>query len=296
MKSPVYTLGSEEFAFFANRVEEVLKEKDIPHIVVGGIATQAHILDRLCKHHKRDIVSLVSDENLRDQDYLRATDAVDVALKFPEYDALKGLEGKELEFAENQAHLTTGKRINSIWDAIANGCDNGDYLSCTGDHIFNYGLQRGGLQRPIFSVSVDRNMRSPIFIKISRRPEDLEALDTKFYNQFVNSGVDLSIPYAGGCNLNFRVLRPEHLLAVKIALDRPKDSMDVRNLVYTMRLVGEFDKRADFPKFAFQLKKCLIPGYEKQLSRFADAVGVDESVFYGKNHTENRSEAVCSRE
>ncbi len=286
MKSPVYTLGNEEFAFFVARAGEVLKEKSIPYAIVGGIATQAHILDRLCRHSERNVASLVKDENMRDQDYLRATDAVDVALRFLEYDSLRGLSGDRLTNARNQAHLTTGSKINDFCNGIVHGGDNGDYLSSTGDHVFGYGFERTGFQKPIFSVMVDRTSRSPIFMKISRRPEDLEALDTDFYNKFVDEAVDLSIPFDDGFSLDLKVIRPEHLLAVKIALDRPKDAMDVRNLVYAMRLVGEFDGRDDFPKFAYQLRKCLLPRYERQLVGFAHAVGLSLDTLYGKSDQE----------
>jgi hypothetical protein len=288
MKSPVYTLGNEEFAFFVNRAGEILRENSIPHIIVGGIATQAHVLDRLCRHYQRDAVSITSDESLRDQDFLRATDAVDLALRFKEYDALEGghSSGLELKHSSDQPHITTGKRINDLCDAIVQGGDHGDYLSCTGEHIFTYGLERGGIQRPVFSVLVDRRTRSPIYLKVSRRPEDLEGLDTKLYNEFIESGVDLEIPYSSNCSLKLRVLRPEHLLAVKIALDRPKDAMDVRNLVHAMRLVGEFDKRDDFPKVLYQLKRCLLPNYERHLINFVDAVGIDDDIFAKKEQAE----------
>ncbi|MDP2926284.1 MAG: hypothetical protein Q8N99_07945 [Nanoarchaeota archaeon] len=287
MKSPVYTLANEEFAHFVKIAEEVLREKEIPHILVGGIATQVHVLERLCRHYNKDVVSLVSDENFREQDYLRATDAVDLALRFPEYDGLESILGPERKYFHNRAHLATGAKINDFCMAIVQGGDNGDYLSCTGDHIFSYGFIRPGIQRPEFSVSVDKIERNPIFLKISRKPDDLEGLDTEFYNEFVNSGVDIKIPYSGDYSLDLRVLKPEHLLAVKIALDRPKDAMDVRNLVYAMRLVGEFDKRRDFPRTLYQLRKYLLPRCERELGNFGIAIGVPIKIPYETRRAEN---------
>lgn len=283
MKSPVYTLVNEEFAFFVNIAGETFAERKIPYVIVGGIATQAHVLDRLCRTERKDIVTLAADENFRDQDYLRATDAMDIALKFPEYVDLEGYKGNDIEQLTRQAHLTTATKISeSCRRIIEGGEERGNYLSSNGEHIFSYGQERTGIRKPIFNVSVDKSSGSPIYLKIARRPEDLEALDTAFYHEFVDSAVDLSIPYHGGWNLELRVLRPEHLMAVKLALDRPKDAMDVRNLVHALRLAGEFDKRDDFPRFCYQLRRCLLPRYQRQLLGFADSVGIDRELLSEK--------------
>jgi hypothetical protein len=293
MTLPAYTLGNQEFAFFVARAGEVLKERGIPYTVVGGVAVQAHILDRLCRYHKRDIVSLTLDEGFQDQeDYLRATNAVDIAIRFPEYDQLGNSCVDMLKFDEKQAHLSSGAKVNDICRAIVENGDNGDYLSFDGEHIFSYVLERTGVQRPFFSVSVDGTLKNSICLKTSRKPQDLEGLDKRFYNIFIDNCVDLTIPFNHDWNLNLRVLKPEDLLAVKIALDRPKDAMDTRNLVDAMRLVGEFDKSPEFPRFAYQLRECLLPKYATQLERFAADVKLDPNRLYGKSHTG----VVCSRE
>jgi len=275
MKSAVYTLTNEEFAYFANKVDESLREREIPHVLVGGIATQAHILDRMCKTHGKDVNRLSLDESLRLQDYLRATDAIDFALKFSEYESPSDVE---------EAHKSTGKKINEFCASLS-----GEDFSGTGDHIFNYGVSRTGIQKPVFTVSVDGEPKSEIYLKLSRRPEDLDGLAESFYNPFVEEGVDLEIPYSGDYSLKLRVLKPEHLLAVKIALDRGKDAMDVKNLVYVMREAGELEGKKE-KRLVGTLRKILVPGYEKQLQAFGSAVGIDIKIPYQEKQDKNTRE------
>jgi len=240
METRGYTLANDEFAFLADLFGKILIEKDIPHVIVGGIATQAHTLDRMCKHHNRDVSSLVSDESIGNlDDYLRATNALDFALRFSEYDTLEGKTDWDLKESSGLAHSKVLRRINEICDAIVNrGIDGeGSYLSCGDEHIYNFKLEKGGLKKLGFRVSVDDRPTGSIRLKLSRWTKDLTGeeglkdFNPDFYNQFIEEGVNLKIPYSKDCSRVFRSLRPIDLLAVKIALARPKDDMDIGNLV-----------------------------------------------------------------
>ena len=80
MKRQLYDLTDEPFVMFVDRLDEVLKGEEIRYNVVGGVASQAYILDMLSKKHDRPIDGLVRYEDVRVQDYLRSTDDVDIAL------------------------------------------------------------------------------------------------------------------------------------------------------------------------------------------------------------------------
>lgn len=284
METRGYTLANDEFAFLADLFGKVLVSKEIPHVIVGGIATQANTLDRMCRHHKRDVSSLLSDEGIGDSDdYLRATNAIDVALRFPEYDALKGKTGRDLEDATGLAHSRALRRINEVCDAvISGGIDNeGSYLSCGDEHIYTFRLERGGLKKLGFGVSIDDKPTGSIRLKLSRWPKDLvgeeglQDFNPDFYDQFIQEGVPLTVPYSKSCTRGFRVLRPIDLLAIKIALDRPKDQMDIGNLVHAMQLTGEFFPTPESLRTdGYSLRERLVPCYEDKLGRFASKYGL----------------------
>ena len=145
MKRALYSLENEEFVFLINKLREQFEKRKIQHTFVGGTAVQAHILDRLTKKYESDIVSLISNDNVRLQDYIRATDDIDLAL---------GLEGQD--------PIESAKKVKEICKAVE-----GEHLSDTGNYIFNFNLERTGAKRPIFGVTIDGESGEAIALNIS---------------------------------------------------------------------------------------------------------------------------------
>jgi len=113
-KRALYDLTDEEFAYFVNEVNKGLEREGISHIFVGGTASQIQIAERLCKLHNTDLVTLARDERL--QDYLRATDDIDLAL------ATKAYAQGDTEYA----HV-----INKLLDSLTK-----EVISPSEEHIF----------------------------------------------------------------------------------------------------------------------------------------------------------------
>ena len=256
MKRAIYNLGNEEFTFFVNKIEEELNHRGIPHIFVGGVAVQAHILKRLTQDYETDISTLASNEKIRFQDYIRSTDDIDLALKFPS----EGDKDKDI--------------IESV-DSIKDLCSSltGGYISGTENYIFEYGLERGGISRPVFTVSVDGNNQERIYLNISRRSKSLKKLPYSFYNKFIDNGSELVIPYSEGYNLKVTVPKLEHVLATKISQFRAKDSMDLTNLMGVVRDCGEeIDGN--------ELRRILLPVHVDNLGRFNSLTGENIDLSY----------------
>ncbi|MBT4165438.1 hypothetical protein HOE04_00180 [archaeon] len=251
MKRAIYSFGNEVFTFFANRVEEELNARDIPHIFVGGSAVQAHILKRLTDSYDTDISTLASNEGLRFQDYIRATDDIDLALKFPEED--------EKDIAE----VNTVGSIRDFCDALS-----GEYISGTEKNIFSYELERRGITKPVFKIKIDEDEEERIFMNLSRKSKNLKKLSFSCYNEFIDAGSELVIPYSKDYNLKLTVPKLEHVLATKISQLRAKDLMDISNLVKVVHSVGE---EVDLE----ELERILKPVHTKNYGQFLSLVGLD---------------------
>jgi len=217
MKRALYSLENEEFIFLINQLKKQFEERRIPHNFVGGTAVQSYILDKLTKKTKSDIVSLVFNDNVRLQDYIRATDVIDLALGLGKF-----------------SPMDSAKIVKDICNAVE-----GEYISDTENYIFEFNLERTGAKRPIFSVAVDGERAEAIALNISHRPKDLEKLNKRFYSEFLDQGQELTIPHYNHHNLRIRVPKLEHVLATKIANFRAKDAMDIQNLVSVTKDVGE---------------------------------------------------------
>ena len=246
MKRAIYSFGDEVFTFFANRAEEELNNRSIPHIFVGGSAVQAHTLKRLTRLYNTDISTLASNEMLRIQDYIRATDDIDLALKFPK-----------------TSNIQTDE-INMV-GTIRDFCDSlqGEYISGTEENIFKYKLNRRGITRPIFSVRVDDEDGESIFMNVSRKSKNLKRLSFNCYDRFIEDGSKLVIPYSEGYDLKLTVPKLEHVLATKISQFRAKDSMDISNLVEVIREAGE---EINLEEIEDILKPVHIKNYDRFLS------------------------------
>jgi len=244
MKRELYSLRNEEFAYFAHLVAEKLTELERPYLIVGGTAVQAYTLEGLCKSNNATVVELDNDRNRRFQDVLRATDDLDLALKFP----------KDME---------DSKKANVIFSFLEG--IRGEHLSP--NHIIEYRFDRSGHQRPRFSITVDEQQGESVALNISRRPQDLKGLPIEFYDYFIDEGVTLDIPYNSDFLLKLRVPRIEHVIAAKVSHFREKDAADLMSLAKASRLRGELDLG--------EIEKILLPVYERRYDRFRHLVEED---------------------
>ena len=255
-KRELYNLGDEELLYLVHNLGKQMSKEEMPYLLVGGTAVQAHILKRLHERTGKTLSQLVEDPEIRLQDYIRSTDDIDLAIHSSVVRQLG-----DVEF---------GKRINRILDGLTNG----EVISPSEEHILDYSLARRGIQRPVFQISVDSetDTNMQIAMNIGRKPEDLHGLDEKFYDGFINEGQEVSIPYNDKFTLRTRIIKPEHLLASKIAQFRPKDTMDLHNLSDMMR---EGDETLDLT----EIKGILLPEYSINYGRFLEVSKIEDPEF-----------------
>ncbi|MFH1358857.1 MAG: hypothetical protein ABIH37_03155 [archaeon] len=281
---PTYTMGNEAFAYFLDRASAKLGEKDVPHVLVGGAAVQAHVLDRMCRVQGKDVLGLDFGREREVSDVLRPTNIVDMALGFDEYNELVGVaDTSDLRYLRRDTDDVVGRKILEFVESLE-----GSYP--IGNHVFEYVLDndRRGTQRIGFIYGVDdpENKRTErgATLKIERSSRDLTSsvqIDSEWYNIFVEEGVDLKIPYLD-YSVSLRVLKPEYLLAVKIALDRAPDQMDVRNLIDAMKSTGELDGEEEQRVFAGTLREILCPFYAANLDYFGRMYEMHMGVKFGE--------------
>jgi len=246
MKRELYDLTDEEFAYFADNLNKQMNEKKISYVLVGGTAVQAHVLKRLCAKTGKNLEQLIADPNIRIQDFVRATDDIDLAL-----DSSINREKGETVFA---------KEIMGVFDKLK-----GEYFSPSDEHILEYQLVRRGIKRPVFQIYVDgeTNDEQLIALNVGRYKSDLNNLDSKYYDKFVKKGQEISIPFSNNFNIDLRVIKPEHLIASKISKFRAKDTMDLHTLADCMAVNKEKINLKE-------VKEILLPDYEDNYHRFLE--------------------------
>ncbi len=251
MKRALYDLTDEEFAFFVNNFGKQMDESQIPYILVGGAAIQAHIIKRGCTKTGKTVEQIVADPNIRVQDFIRATDDVDVAL-----DPSIG----EMGFSY------FSRKMREVLEKLES-----EHISPSEEHIFRYHLMRKGVKRPVFQIYVDEetNDEQIISMNVSKDKSDLYNLDPSYYEKFVKEGQDISIPYSSTFSLDLRVIKPEHLLATKISRFRAKDAMDIHVLADCMKENGE---KIDLQ----EIEQILLPNYEDNYDKFLRLIQAEE--------------------
>jgi hypothetical protein len=264
MKTPSYTLADEEFAFFNELVHKKLTDQGIDHTLVGDVAVQGIILDRLCKHSGRTVTSLATDAESGLYERLRSTGGVDVAI----------------------SKIGTNSEVSG---QLLNFCDflGGEYISHDSNHLFEFEPgNRIGARRSEYMVGVDNITGEDLTLSLYRGLKDrkLNGLNhpttgqpgiEDVHGSFVEAGVSLSIPFSEGYIITLNVVRPEHLMAVKIAQDRPKDHMDLGNLVAVMNEVGELEGNEARDAFYSTIGNILGPQGAESYSRFGSLVDLD---------------------
>jgi len=228
MKRELYDIADEEFITLLDRTESAFKDAKIPHMFVGGVATQAHLASYLCRIHGTTLRGLVASNDIRLQDYLRATDDVDIALRLDEPDEIK-----------------VAKKIFSVLDNIIG---EGDHLSPSEEHIISMKLARRGHVKPQIQLALDDYAENPdevVAFNLYRKPKDIKndgvrAFEDRYYDKFMKGAVKLSIPYSDAKSVILTVKNPVDLVATKVAIGRPKDFGDV----LALRKYGKLAKKS----------------------------------------------------
>ena len=254
MKRELYMLSDEELAYFVDNLHRQIEKEGMPYVLVGGTAVQVHVLKRLSNKTGKNLSELVSTEGVRLQDYIRPTDDVDLAISS--------------SVLETYGEVDFAKKVNKVLD----GLERKEVISPSEEFLLGYRLIRKGVKRPRFQIYVDDkgDDKMQIALNIGRNKKDLQNLDSKNYDFFVGGGQLLNIPFNEGFSINTRVIKPEHLIASKIAKFRAKDTMDIHNLADLMRDCGEELNLSE-------IKKLLLPNYERNYERFLDLVNLSDT-------------------
>lgn len=234
MKRALYDLTDEEFALLVDRMVISLDQSVIPFMFVGGIASQTYIASALCKKYRKNLLELAESNDFRVQDYLRATDDLDITL-----DPRK-IQGEQGEITFNQKILDALKNVVS---------DGGVYTSLSGNHLVNIAIERMGLKRPVFRLGLDTDANDPektSSVNFYSGPEDTNnrwsgdviSFEKQHYFDFMKDVQRVSIPYASGRSLIVPVKKLEHLIATKIVRSREKDWSDVIGLTKYNEMAG----------------------------------------------------------
>jgi hypothetical protein len=254
MKRELYNLANEELAFFVDRLHKQMEKEEIPYILVGGTAIQAHVLQRLSNKTGKNLSDLTLNPEIRLQDYIRSTDDLDLAISSS---VLK--KYGEVGFNERINRVLSGLQVNET-------------VSPSEEFLLNYKLIRKGIKRPRFQIYVDGegNDEMQIAMNIGRSKKDLQNLNSDNYDLFVEKGQILQVPFNPNFTINTRVIKPEHLIANKVARFRAKDTMDIHSLADIMRDCGE---KLDLT----EIKKLLFPTYDRNYERFLDLADLNNN-------------------
>jgi len=270
-KRELYDVSDEEFAYFLNAAHGELGRENMPYIFVGGTAVQLQCAKRLCDIHGVDISTLASEPKLQSkdvlrlQDHIRATDDVDLALASSVYEQGSSSPTQESNGTVSERDVLFYNRVGRVLDGLQR-----EAISPSEEHILDYRIHRRGVKRPVFQVYVDGEGGDEqlIAMNLSRQPSDLKSLEDVHYDEFVERGETLAIPYNPDFNINARVISPTDLLAAKTAKFRAKDTMDLHSLADLMRANGE---EVDVEG----MRRILGPEYEHNLQRFISIMNAE---------------------
>lgn len=230
MKRALYTLADEEFITLLERASFEFNMAKLPFMLVGGIATQAHIADYVCRKHNLPLLSLAELNDFRIQDYLRATDDIDATL-----------DPRKVGEPTNVARI-----VLNVLDRIVG---EGLHMSPTGDHLIGIAMHRKGVRRPIFRLGLDEDPHDPektASFNLYQGPQDTNAswpadirdFEGRYYFDFMDRAKEIEIPYNDNRRIKLRVKRAEDLLATKIIRGRGKDLQDALSLSKYAEICG----------------------------------------------------------
>ena len=249
-KEQTYTLFNKGYFVLLNELGRAFSERSIDHLLVGGGAIQAYSLFFLTNDGKLSLEDAVKPSEVIGQ-LIRSTDDYDFITK-------------------DASDWDVREAINSLNEVTVEQDDP--------PNLFAIKIGRDGAVRQMYNVeelSHSNNGREvqdsyDIWSTVAYIPKSLKVeLPEGFYeSRFEEDNVrEFSITY-DGLELKVRVPRPELLLAPKIARGRPKDLMDIYNLIEIMADRGE---QFDFSKITdVLLTDSLRYKYKAKVNRFLE--------------------------
>lgn len=228
MKRALFDVVDEDFIVFLSRVSEQINRDGRQGVLVGGSAVQVHLANFLTQLARKPLDEVYMAGDIRTQDYIRATDDVDVSFKIPA--------------SVSEEPVERAKYVLEVLRGIE-----GEVISPSENNIFGYSTQRRGVKRPIFGISRDgeTDPNRQIMMNVSTRDSELQDLDPNYNGVFIEGGETIALPYSRLYTPSLRVIRLEHLIATKMAKSRPKDVMDVANLIELANKVGRTPNREE---------------------------------------------------
>ena len=202
MTNAQYTLADEEFARFVSNASQALAKREIPHVVVGNVAVQAHVLSLASRGLRQDIPALIKQAN---SPYLRPTNKLDIAI-IPS----NGVEAKLIDAQQEIAKCT---------------------LDFDGNRMFDYKLTRSGAKRATFDLEDLGHSIQPLVLKIIHGPNDMGGFGSSFYVDSVSRQRSITLSYGADRSLpEISVMAPPYLFAAKIDRLKEQDLTDIGSL------------------------------------------------------------------
>ncbi len=219
MKKGIYTLADEEFLTLLERAHTVFTKRNLPYMLVGGTAVQAHILNYIHQKTGDTIRHLVESPKFRLQDHLRATDDIDITL-----------DPRKLGLDTDVGRVI----IDSLDEIVGDGI----FVSPSENHLTKVVLARSGLKRPVFGIKLDSEElgnENNVSFNLYQGPKDtnqkwkggMREFEENFYFDFMERPSTVKLNYCSeGRIVELKIKSAEDLLATKIARNRPKDFAD----------------------------------------------------------------------
>jgi hypothetical protein len=221
MKRALYSIDDEEFLTLLERIDQSFLRRNIPYLFVGGVATQIHIINYICKKTGKSFYDIINSHEFRIQDHLRATDDVDITI-----------DPRTILIEEQDTKIY--QEINSILDELE---QESPYMSVSGNHLVSVELERRGIRRPVFRLGLDEEPSSGNEVSLNlyygpqdtnnRWSQEMIEFERNNYFSFFETSKRISIPFYNGKNVEFNVKGLEELIATKLARSREKDWADV---------------------------------------------------------------------
>ncbi|MBS3073422.1 nucleotidyl transferase AbiEii/AbiGii toxin family protein [Candidatus Pacearchaeota archaeon] len=224
-KLALYDILDGEYCFLLDRVTRIFKEKGLNPAIVGGAAVQVHAANLLSQTYNRSIEDLFAEGELRQQDHIRSTDDIDIAVL-----------DKEL-LMKNQTEYKN-KIMSAIQEIPVKDIESSDK-----NDLYDISIERMGLRRPIIHVR-SFNKGSRISFNISNSPTDLYHLGQTQYVSMIENAQDIVLNYGSDFSPVIRVYQLADVIATKLSACRAKDIFDIINLRECAKRAGkEIDRK-----------------------------------------------------
>jgi len=201
-----YTLQKQGYFETLNRISQELDRQGIEYALVGGAGVQARIANALSLVRRTDISNIPELEHL-----LRDTKDFDITSWASKEDFVKFFNVLQ---ASNHPRLT----------------------------VTPY---RSGSNIVTLSGNKRREKPTEIYMNYQTGPEDFKGLDSKFYEECIDSAQPLQL-WNGNEKCEVNVAKPEFLVSSKLTRYDPKDIFDIGNLLRVIWKNRGYVERFDY--------------------------------------------------